>query len=290
MQEEHDRSNDKLIVEAPQLGQLTQGTIFTCASAARYPENRVYGLTITARCDIANEKYPVLNYLPIVLLDDWMHCDGAEIAHSQMESQKKGEFRRALKEKDVAESILLSVDYDVVAQSFFRDPATTAKDQKLAERVEGLAEDLIGLRLFSISRKGDTDWLHNKFPQAFSKIASDLIRHKVNGYYFLENIDPNGLRDGYVILLREVGSLSPEEARLLPSGLHKEELPYPIGEFTSFSFHADEFAMPIGQVRSPAIERILQTFSIMFGRIGVEDPPEELLERICNRPYINMGG
>jgi hypothetical protein len=50
----------------PTLGLLSQGTIFSCASAEDYPDCLVHGLVITARCDIAQSKVPIFNYLPVV--------------------------------------------------------------------------------------------------------------------------------------------------------------------------------------------------------------------------------
>ena len=59
-------------ISAPKLGFLTQGTLFTCAAAEDYGGCNVHGLVITARCDVAQNKAAVFNYLPVVSLDDWV--------------------------------------------------------------------------------------------------------------------------------------------------------------------------------------------------------------------------
>jgi hypothetical protein len=57
-------------VEQAIVGKITQGTIFNCAAAFRYPGKQVFGLAITARCDVAQEKYHLLNYVPVISLRD----------------------------------------------------------------------------------------------------------------------------------------------------------------------------------------------------------------------------
>ena len=42
----------------------------------------------------------------------------------------------------------------------------------------------------------------------------------------------------------------------------------------------DDLAMPVVEVGSPTIEHILQSFSNLFGRIGVADPVDEVVDTI----------
>src|SRR4051812_2826386 len=93
-------------VIAPKLGSLTQGTIFSCARAEDYDGCRVHGLVITARCDIAQSKVPVFNYLPIVTLDDWIHRDGRSILCDRLRRSVIGQMKRVLRSCGHAESIL----------------------------------------------------------------------------------------------------------------------------------------------------------------------------------------
>ena len=39
----------------------------------------------------------------------------------------------------------------------------------------------------------------------------------------------------------------------------------------------DDLAMPVIEIGSPTIEHILQSFSQLFGRIGVEDPVDNVI-------------
>lgn len=52
-----------MVVKEPLLGQLNQGSIFSCGQAERYPGCSVGGVVLTARCDLAQDKFNVLNGL-----------------------------------------------------------------------------------------------------------------------------------------------------------------------------------------------------------------------------------
>jgi hypothetical protein len=47
------------------------------------------------------------------------------------------------------------------------------------------------------------------------------------------------------------------------------------------SFTHSDFAMPIGELTSPQVEHLLQTFSFLFGRIGLPDPGKESVAALC---------
>lgn len=106
-------------IEAPRIGLLTQGTVFNCATAFRYPKKEVFGLTITARCDVAQEKYRLLNYVPIVRLDDWLQVDGLEILLDQERKQQIASIESALNEADISPNLMLSVPIsDIISVHF----------------------------------------------------------------------------------------------------------------------------------------------------------------------------
>jgi hypothetical protein len=90
------------------IGKLDQGTIFTCARAERYHGVPVYGLVITARCDIDQQKYPVLNYIPVVSLVDWLGTDGFDLIQDKAERDSYGRIKNIFKSYDFAESLLIA--------------------------------------------------------------------------------------------------------------------------------------------------------------------------------------
>lgn len=88
-------------IRHPRYGYITQGTIFCCATAAYYTGCQVYGLTITARCDIAQNKYSILNYLPIVKLGDWFLRDGLDILSEQEIAYQYGKLKGMLRQANL---------------------------------------------------------------------------------------------------------------------------------------------------------------------------------------------
>ncbi|TBG25392.1 hypothetical protein ELG79_09065 [Rhizobium leguminosarum] len=266
------------------IGKLDQGTIFTCARAERYRNQHVYGLVITARCDIDQAKFPVLNYIPVVTLDDWLMVDGLDIIRDRAEKEALGKIRNFLKAQSVAESVLIS-------QSLRELLSTTFADLKKKEREK--FEDLIGdYDLASSGFSMDHAGFFARFESLKSGVIDELIKHKVGGYYFLPSVYPGEARDGYVALLREATFVPRNLAMLIAEGLEQSrfEKDAALSTTNCLSFSRDDFAMPISQIPSPEIEHLLQSFSLMFGRIGLDDPDPELVsvlrQRIPNRAGV----
>lgn len=80
---------------------------------------------------------------------------------------------------------------------------------------------------------------------------------------------------GYVALLREVKHIPRELALAIASGLDadaylalQQQQPECAGRL---AVGKDDFSLPLGILRSPDIEHLMQEFSWLFGRIGIED-------------------
>jgi hypothetical protein len=118
------------MVVDPTLGAIDQGTIFTCGCAEDYDGCTVHGLVITARCDIAQDKVPVFNYIPVVTLDDWLHRDGRVILSSRIERHHMGSLRNMLKNAGHADSILNVQAPRSVLKTLFPEEETGKKARK----------------------------------------------------------------------------------------------------------------------------------------------------------------
>ena len=60
---DNENFNVNSLIVNPRNGPMTLGTIFTCAVAGGYASRPVYGIVLTARCDISHDKALVVNYL-----------------------------------------------------------------------------------------------------------------------------------------------------------------------------------------------------------------------------------
>lgn len=262
------------------IGRLNQGVIFTCGRAERYRDTTVFGLVITARCDIDQEKYPVLNYLPVVGLDQWLRFDGFDLIQSQARKDCAAKLKELLKVNGIAESVLLAQTPRQIFQNFSAD--NKRKDKEI-DRFNNCVEQY-ELAFMDIDHSCDEQYekFYKKFSHFKSSLVADLIKHKVSGYYFIPNVYESGDSSGYVALLREVNFIPRKIAIEIARGVEKatlEELKL-INLSSCLSFVQDDFAMPISQIPSPHIEHILQSFSLMFGRIGLPDADPELISKM----------
>jgi hypothetical protein len=270
-------------VEVARIGQLTQGTVFNCATAFRYPGKQVYGLTITARCDVAQEKYRLLNYIPVVPLEEWLIIDGLEILMGIEKKEQSGKIKNELKQNNLTPNLLISVPLDDIIETHF--PSSDRKNKKTRDRLISIKNDIQDLSALDLNPELCFDWFVQNRPKLVSGLIGDLFNHKVLGYYFLERLSPSSKLDGFVCLLREVCSLPREVAEELANGLSKERwdsIPLPVRQ-NNLDFSVEDFAAPLFQLGSPSIEHLMQVYANLFGRIGISDPQEEEVVEIVSR-------
>lgn len=272
-------------VEAARIGLLTQGTIFNCATAFRYPKKEVFGLTITARCDVAQEKYRLLNYVPIVRLDDWLQVDGLEILLDQERKQQLGSIKSALIEADLSPNLMLSVPLSEILSVHFGTESRDRKVTKIRERLEKIASELEAVETSRANPSACLIWITENRLKSIRQLVKDLFDHKVMGYYFLERLYPNSEAEGFVCLLREGSTLPKEIAEELANGLLAErwsELAHQ-GLQGRFEFLDLDLAGPVTQLGSPTIEHVMQSYANLFGRIGIADPRAEDWDLVITR-------
>lgn len=272
-------------VATARLGRITQGTVFNCATAFRYAGKQVFGLTITARCDVAQEKYRLLNYVPIVRLDDWLLVDGLDILLQNERRDQDGRLKSELKQNDLSPNLSISVSLQEIIALHFSDPGANKKTKAAKTRLEKLSADIAQLSGTCGDPASALEWLMSNRSKAIRALIKDLFEHKVLGYYFLERLSTGSETDGYVCLLREVSSLPREIAEELARGISKARWTDLNGEshISGLDFEADDFASPVAQIESPSIEHIMQTYANLFGRIGIADADPVEIDQVAER-------
>lgn len=279
-------------VEPARLGQLTQGTVFNCAAAFRYPKKQVHGLTITARCDVAQAKYRLLNYVPVVRLEDWFLMDGLEILLENERKDQLGKVKNELSQCDLSANLLLSVSLSEIIDVHFPSNASDRKIVKARERLEKCKAEIDEIELTKDEPSQRFSWLLENRPKLVKSVVKDLFDHKVLGYYFMERLSPSPEAEGFVCLLREVTSLPREVAEELAKGLTEtrwQELKSD-SNVHSIDFSTDNLAAPFSQIGSPSIEHLMQTYANLFGRIGISDPRSDEVDSIFERLHSTKGG
>lgn len=281
----------------PRMGRITQGTIFCGGYAEDYPGRPVWGLVITARCDTTHEKTPIVNYIPVVTIEDWLFTHGGLLAIDRQVAEVKNQFRNLLVKRQLSTSLLEVHSPEEIADRHFSEPTElhnqkTIKEAKEAGEARAIASCLAEMSRCLSALLPNRPAIANVIigcRKSVETIVKDLIAHKLSGYYFIPNL--GGLTErpskkGYVALLREVHHMSRMAVTQLVEGISKDAEPMPAAR--GLCFDCFDFAYPVAELTSPWTEHLMQSFCNLFGRIGVADIDKTVLSRILSD--INFKG
>lgn len=280
---------DQSILALPPRQSFTQGLLFAGGVAPGYEECDTFGISITARCDAANDKVSTYNYLPVVALDDWLHRDGKQILARKLKADSLGGLANLLKECGYSTSILETESPEVIVAQLFPPKATDKKIAAARKKAEPI------LAKFTLAQRAEQSSprdrvcveIRTNHLKVVSGMIDDLVRHKLPGYYFLDCVDVNGDDRGYVVLAREIQAIPRELTQLILDGLDAhgfasacEKCP----EYTGrLQFGNATIAMPLALLKSPNVEHLLQTFAMLFSRIGIADTAPSYIASLWDR-------
>lgn len=264
------------MIARPRLGQFTQGTIFCGAVAEQYDDAPVWGIVITARCDAAHDKAPLINYVPIVRLEDWTNRQGGLLLLTRGLSEAQGRFKTLLQQRSLSSSLLdVYKPKDLLPVHFPLTQAIKGKQAQEREQAIILADEITRLGNLFVTQQYDVTMIASEVrrrPKLLQGILKELMSYQLAGYYYIPNLGDsveNSSSHGYVAILREVRHLPSQVARLLVDGIS------PGGDGLSphggICFSCFDFAYPIAEIQSPWVEHFMQIFCGLFGRIGVAD-------------------
>jgi hypothetical protein len=271
---------------------MTQGTIFTCATAADYVGCATFGIILTARCDIAHDKVRVHNYLPVVKLDDWLHRDGRVILGQRAIADATASMKGVLKEGNRSPAILETELPRTILEALF----PSSSDKKLRERFERACVRLELAQRCCASQPDENMIikLATEVPRLRDALITELVHNNLNGFYFLNSVEPNDPSHGYVVLVREVQTIPRDLSHAVSEGLDRHTHEHLCNSDPSLANKLivgdDDYACPIGQIQSPHLEHLLQTFSILFSRIGLPDPDKQYVNALWEKqPTVTRG-
>ena len=276
-------------VHSPSRGPLTQGTIFSGVKALNYDHCTAHGIVITARCDVANDKVNSYSFLPIVSLSDWIQRDGRIILAERMMSSAKGRLRDLLRHSGNSPSVLETESLDRIREILFPVGAKNKKLDGLRKQFDDNAQrfQLAQRALDSTPEERLCNEVVSSMPSLKDVLVKELTTYRLNGYYFLKRLNPGGADSGFVVLLREVGMLPRSVAMAVAEGLDQSQFVELCKNDSSLSgkmlINEDDLAMPIGVLASPNIEHLMQTFSYLFGRIGINDHEPSYVSALWDR-------
>lgn len=282
------------VVDLPKNKEFDQGTIFSCAVANNYEPCQVFGLVISARCDIAHAKIQHINYLPIVTFKDWLFRDFIDILDDRVSKQVKNELKELLQQKGFSPSVLEVYDFDHISTSLFKDsPNITKKDNDKMEKFKLNYKLLLDIKQSRMSNgfidKSQYSLICLNFGKNCSKIVEECLSNKLMGFYFLPSIQDDDGECGYVVLMRQIQSISFDLIKQIVDGFDKIYFEnillknFPSSEHSLKFLNNDDFAMPLSKLKSPNLEHLMQSFSLVFSRIGIDDLEKEYFENFWSR-------
>lgn len=262
------------IVRNAKIGEINQGMIFNGAVAELYISCEVFGMIITARCDIANDKVSVYNYIPLVKFNDWKLIDFKEIIVDRVQKQEIGNLKNIFKNYDISENLIQDFEYKLLY-----DKLNYKFNKKDKDRFKNIISNLLlTARCIEQNSNDSLNILINKNEKMVKKIYHELINHNLSGYYFIENLPFDSESKYYVLVLREIRNLNREIVNKISIGLSSHEAT----ECQNIIVNEGDIVMPFGVINSPYIEHIMQNLTGLFSRIGVEDNDKNLPNKLLN--------
>lgn len=241
------------------LGQATQGTIFSGGMSHVYNDVPVWGVVISARCDISNNKAPVYYYLPVVKWEDFKKVELPNIIVESAINSVRKSLKKALEKANLSASILEVKLSPEELDVLINGVPTKSQRDALKKNFEHLRN------LEKCNRNQDS--LLALCKDTFNTIFSDLAENKNASYYLIEDKEAGVL----VVRLRELHRISPKFMQSLGGGIQVPfEEPSTVQSEISTLAEGDLY-MPLYKMESPYMEHLIQRYVYQFDRIGVED-------------------
>lgn len=265
------------------INEITQGTIISCAKVNRYEGCHVFFVIITARCDIAQEKFPILNCLPVVPLNYWMRADGLDILLAAVRKKIQSELKSALSEAGHSVDVLRLSNLRLVCETLFGEKSQRKRQEKFLKSIEK------NEAFEKVSTEGGVDdtlsWINDNYPKEIPALIDRLSKHDIAGSYMFDVLIEENPKMPYVALLRNIFSISRELAHSLRGGVSKHlyQQKFQKTDPGVLEIGLEDLAAPVCCVDSPTIEHLLQSFTSLFSRIGLDDPNQDYLADIKSK-------
>jgi hypothetical protein len=265
---------------------ITQGMVFY-GNRSVYYNKPCYGIIITARCDLAQSKVKNVHYLTTIPINDWIKKDCLMIITEEIKKSSKKSIHQWMVDKELNGGlleILGSTKVRIILNEYEKN--STKKNQ--IERSIETWELCERIRKNELSEGEIVPLLNenNAFEKKIREKMKLLINNQLNGFYFIPGEEMGEGREGFVINLRDINQVDIFSFNKMVEGkidcitLEENERKF-LNQFFYLE-NSEDFALPITVVDSPRIEHILQHFSQLFCRIGLEDLSEDYIKEILN--------
>ncbi len=277
----------------------TQGTTIYGLRSQYYEGICCYGVIITARCDIAQEKVKALHVLSAISLRDWVCTELFDRAfHAYLENDILGPIKQWSKDNELDFDTLLTFGPNKTMVNINADTSLKAKNRNKLEKAVSQWEQWNQLSS-CCSMDIRIKLLNGDLSSKKKSLLNELLSGRFpNDFYFLPGsacVPGREYFDGLVVNLRDIIQISLQEI----DEIQKCELDYTALSKTKsgqertqylnkkFFLNCDnDFVDIIGYVDSPWIEHLVQNFSNTFARIGVNTLPKSKLSDFSDKYQV----
>lgn len=267
---------------------LTQGSIIEDTRSEKYVNIRCKGIVITARCDIANRKVQNIHYLTALSIEDWLY---EVFVPEILEKQRRnilGSIKGFASSHKLDYKTLIDMGYEKAA--FVMESSTTKQREKENVKLWVDAWRQCDSNISSVMTKEQKQVILKKHGTSNlkSKLTS-LYNCNCPKYCFIPACAYTGdssKTEGLVVDLQDIHQISMKESwdildnKYDYKDIRDQEKREHINQ--KFFFEDEEdFVMIDCTVRPPWIERLLQEFTYLFSRIGLDNAEEEEIEAYC---------
>lgn len=250
-------------------GSVTQGDIWTDLPSGSAQTSLCAAVIITPRCDFAHSKSPVINYLPIITLNDYMLSVGGISIIQRFIAESRETLRRKSVELGVDAYFELDLPIDEIIQVVrsLVIPADGRRSKTLeASRIEfeRVSADIASAsRLLSSTDRLTMTQLRSFATQKlFDRVQRDLIRNNNVDTYFLPPCQ-SLIETSSVVLLRHIYTCP---IALLERG--------PASSGRATRYNKQPTPQRLLRINSPFLESLMSKFAALFTRVGTRDIPE----------------
>lgn len=250
------------------------------------------GMVITPRCDLAQNKIPVVNYLPILDLDQLITSYAGFSLLDQEHKNAEGLLRKPSELLAIEHVWDLKLPPDDILRiagdaSKRLGDATPGRRLRFEQAVASMSEilDRLGRIREAIQRSTLTsEDVLTLIPENLLKgYKRQVIRNTLGDLHFLPPCAPDLARPS-AILLRHIGTCSIAFIRLANSCSTSEQWTQLIADGRTSEFaYATERPERILRLKGPHLEGVMARFAALYIRVGVPDLTAEQIDAFSGR-------
>lgn len=267
---------------------LTQGTVISSLRSKKYFGEECFAVIITARCDLANNKVGKVFFLEALPLDEWV------LSQSGMQYVLIGSCKNIV---DEIEKLFTNygLDWETI-RTFSLDEFNTVVDsivtvRKDKERIKELYGKYVEITKEYTNKDDRKNVIRNHKKDVCNSVNKIVSGQNTHYVYIPSDGVSCDFKNGLIVDLQEVDYFDLEEIEDLISctiDVQNDDLSDEKKIYYNKKFYIYEgvgYAIPTCNIKSPWIKYLMQHFSNVFSRIGIDTPRKEHVNKMIEEIY-----